>query len=234
MLKMFEPYRDLTFASMVFRLVLASVCSGFIGLERASKNRSAGLRTHILVCMAASIASMSGHFLYLNLHLPTDLSRIGAQVVSGLGFLGAGTIIVTNRKTIRGLTTAASLWVVGIIGLVIGAGFYEGGVVAAVIVLLVQIIFSSTGYNVQYMPEVTLSITYNHKAALDSIIQYCLKRGLAITDIKVSGEAHSDPHYKALVSMRSYLKIDIKEAIEYIRLSPDCITVSQVDTEEGL
>ncbi len=232
MLNIFDPMRDITFTSMIFRMLLATVCSGIIGLERAAKNRPAGLRTHILVCVAATIASMTGHYLYLNLHLPTDMTRIGAQVVSGLGFLGAGTIIVTNRQTIKGLTTAASLWVTGIIGLVTGAGFYEAALAASVLVFLIQIIFSSAGYSIKYMEVFTLSISYDHKKALDSMVHYCERKGLAITDMKVSGGINENPRFKATLSIRPTHNLGAAEVIEYLTRSGDYVSVCRIDSEE--
>ena len=217
MLKLFDPFRDITFASMVLRMITAVVCSGIIGLERSSKNRPAGLRTHTLVCMAAAIASMTGHFLYLNLQLPTDLSRMGAQVISGLGFLGAGTIIVTKKQTIKGLTTAASLWATGIIGLAVGSGFYEGGIIATVIVLLIQLVFSNVGYSIRYLPEFSVHLIYNHRKALDSVMRYCKDSGLAITDLQITSTEDAPNTYDAVISLRPNKDIDRDAIISHIR-----------------
>ena len=109
MLSIFDGLRDLRFIAIVFRMFLALLCGGVIGIERSYKNRPAGFRTHILLCGAAAVASMTGIYLYIGAHLPADLSRIGAQVISGLGVIGAGTIIFTGKKSIKGLTTAAGL-----------------------------------------------------------------------------------------------------------------------------
>ncbi len=232
MLSIFDPLRNITFSSMVFRMVLAAVCSGIIGLERTLKNRPAGLRTHILVCLAATTASMTGHFLYLNLHLPTDMTRMGAQIISGLGFLGAGTIIVTSRQMVKGLTTAASLWATGIIGLVIGAGFYEGGIITSILVFLTLELFSNAGYNAPTLPEISFSITYNHKNALDSITHYFERKGLAITYLKVSGDTNEDPRYKALISVRPHRNIKAEDIIEHLRSSGDSVTVIRIDPDD--
>ncbi len=231
MLKIFDAFRDITFSAIALRMLLAAFCSGLIGLERALKNRPAGLRTHILVCIGAAIASLTGHFLYLNLHLPTDMTRIGAQVVSGLGFLGAGTIIVTNRQTIRGLTTAASLWVTGIVGLAIGAGFYEGAIITSVLVFLIQLIFSSAGYSVKYRSAFALAIAYDHKKALDSMVHYCARKGLTIIDIKVSGGENESPRYKATVSIWPSINISAEELIDRLTLSGEYVSVCQIETE---
>ena len=95
------PYlREMNFVSVMFRLILAMVCGGMIGLERAFKRRPAGFRTHILICLGASLTTMTSQYLYLNMHYFTDMARLGAQVVAGIGFIGAGTIIVTRRQRV--------------------------------------------------------------------------------------------------------------------------------------
>lgn len=120
---------------MVVRLVLAVVLSGLVGLEREVKGRAAGFRTHILVCVGSTLVMLTG--VYLAAVDPSvDSTRLGAQVISGIGFLGAGTII-QFRDSVRGLTTAASLWAAAGIGLAVGAGFYAGAVAATLIVLVV-------------------------------------------------------------------------------------------------
>lgn len=116
---------------IVFKLVLASILGGFIGLERESTNRPAGFRTHILVSVGSALIMLVS---IDNMKYGGDPSRIAAQVVSGIGFLGAGTIMRTGTN-IEGLTTAASLWVCAGIGLAIGTGFYLGGVVTTGVVL---------------------------------------------------------------------------------------------------
>lgn len=127
MLAFLDPFRGLGFGTVVLKMTVSFLLGAAIGIERSYKNRPAGFRTHILVALGASVASMSGIYIYLNDALPADVSRIGAAVVSGLGFLGAGTIIVTKQYSVKGLTTAAGLWTsennkLGVINLqVIGA-----------------------------------------------------------------------------------------------------------------
>lgn len=110
MLSIFDGVRNITMLSVTVRLCLAVLCGGLIGLERAFKRRPAGFRTHILICLGASLTTMTSQYLYLNMHFFTDMARLGAQVVAGIGFIGAGTIIVTRRQRVKGLTTAAGLW----------------------------------------------------------------------------------------------------------------------------
>ena len=117
--------KELNTLSVSVRLLLSIFFSGIIGFERQGQHHPAGLRTHILVCLGSTMTTMLGQFLLLN--FGADPSRIGAQVVSGIGFLGVGTIIL-NGGHVRGITTAAGLWANACMGLALGIGFYEGAI----------------------------------------------------------------------------------------------------------
>ena len=127
--------RELTLLSVVLRILVAVVFSGIIGLERGLKNRAAGFRTYMLVCLGSCVIMLTNQYIYQSTGAG-DPVRMGAQVVSGIGFLGAGTIIVTKRNQIKGLTTAAGLWASACIGLALGIGFYEVAIVGAVAIYL--------------------------------------------------------------------------------------------------
>lgn len=141
---------ELSLHIIILRIFLSTIIGGIIGYERGSNNQAAGLRTHILVCLGATLISLIQEQLKINLLnyaienplssqvLKTDLGRLGAQVISGIGFLGAGTIL-REEKTIAGLTTAASVWVTGCIGLGIGWGFYRLTIITGIVVLIVLI-----------------------------------------------------------------------------------------------
>ena len=124
-----EFLRDFNIYTVLIRLVLAMIIGGTIGVERNKQGRAAGMRTHILVCLGAALASMIGIYVSQYMNLDNDPLRVGAQVVSGIGFLGVGTILIKGRFQITGLTTAAGLWTAAAIGLALGAGFYEGALV---------------------------------------------------------------------------------------------------------
>ena len=104
------------------RMFLAVLCGGIIGIEREYKHRPAGFRTHTLITIGATLTTLTSQFL-VKQGLATDPARLGAQVIAGMGFIGAGAIIVTARRQVKGLTTAAGLWTSAIMGLAIGAGF---------------------------------------------------------------------------------------------------------------
>lgn len=124
-------FRELTHISIIVRILAAIIVGGLIGLERGMKNRPAGLRTYMLVCVGACLIMLTNQYIY-QFTGAGDPMRLGAQVVSGIGFLGAGTIIVTKHNQIRGLTTAAGLWASAGVGLALGIGFYEAALTASI------------------------------------------------------------------------------------------------------
>ena len=121
--------------SIVIRLVLAMLMGGIIGVERSRHGRAAGMRTHVLVCVGACMTAMVGLHL-LNMNPNEDASRIAAQVISGIGFLGVGTIMIRNQSMVTGLTTAAGVWCTATIGIALGYGFYLAALVATVITII--------------------------------------------------------------------------------------------------
>ena len=142
-----DQMRQLNIYSMMLRITLAMLVGGLVGFERERKGRAAGFRTYMLVAMGAAMTVILSQYLALMMDGPwkditetvgikTDISRFAAQVINGVGFLGAGTIIVTGRQEVKGLTTAAGLWASACMGISIGAGFYEGVVVAVFLVVV--------------------------------------------------------------------------------------------------
>lgn len=131
--------RELNMASIALRFLVCIICGGIIGIEREWKHRTAGFKTHILVCLGSAVCMMTGQYIAAYFKMASiDPSRIGAQVVSGIGFLGVGTIIVTKNAKVKGLTTAAGLWVSACIGLAVGIGFFE---IAIIGTLCVEVLF---------------------------------------------------------------------------------------------
>jgi putative Mg2+ transporter-C (MgtC) family protein len=131
----FHSVRDLTLMSALLRIAAAVLTGGLIGMERGWHGRAAGMRTHILVCLGSTLTALVGIYAVQVLHLNSDPLRVGAQVVSGIGFLGAGTILIKDRSHVTGLTTAAGLWATAAIGLALGIGFYEAALLSVILIL---------------------------------------------------------------------------------------------------
>ncbi len=173
--------------SIIVRLTLAMVCGGLIGLERERKRRPAGFRTHILICVGAAMTTLTSQYLTLELGLYTDMARLGAQVIAGIGFIGAGTIIITKRRQVKGLTTAAGLWAAAIVGLCCGAGFLEGGAVATLIILLAEIVFSRLEYFIVANARAfNLYVEYTENSILGVAVDTIKKEGAYIVDMEVT------------------------------------------------
>lgn len=147
MLIQLDYLRDLNTASVFIRLILALILGGLIGLDRALRHRPAGPRTYALVCVGAALTMVLSQYEYVMLTtdwapmaeavgLKTDVSRFGAQVINGIGFLGAGTVIATNQQKVKGLTTASGLWASACLGLVVGSGFYEAALFAFLLIVI--------------------------------------------------------------------------------------------------
>ena len=227
MLSFLDPVRGLNAVSVLLRLVIAVLCGTVIGLERSMKNRPAGFRTHILVCLGAALASMTGLYFVLELRLPADVSRISGQVITGLGFIGAGAIVITKKLAIKGLTTSAGLWACGIIGLAIGSGYYELGVIGTVLVLLAETWFAVIGGSIiKKNPEYILEVCYDEKTSLDNVLRFCKDNHMDITSLKIHTRDELDQdeqgRYIADVSLRGNTGCDT--LLTHIRRMPGIIS----------
>ena len=128
--------RELTYLAVGLRPLVALIMGGILGLERGMKNRPAGLRTYMLVCVGSCLIMMTNQYIFQTTGTG-DPSRMSAQVISGIGFLGAGTIVVTQHNQIKGLTTAAGLWACAAAGLALGIGFYEAAIIGGVAIFII-------------------------------------------------------------------------------------------------
>lgn len=228
MLPIFDTLRDMTLASVAFRLVLSTVCGGLVGIEREFKRRSAGFRTHILICLGAAMTSMISEFWFVYMHYYLDMARLGAGVVAGMGFIGAGTIIVTRRQRVKGLTTAAGLWTVAIVGLSIGAGFYEGGLVTTGLILLAELFFSKLEYHMlENAPEINLFLEYRDRAALDRVLHLYRDRQIKVANLEITRQAGKSSAACALFTLRLNKKSSANTLISDL-----CATEGVLNVEE--
>ncbi len=185
---------------ITLRILLAIVVGGSIGYEREMRNRPAGFITHTLVCVGATVVSLMQmemvHQTILLIEanpvlaqsMKADLGRVVAQVVTGVGFLGAGTIIV-DKRSVKGLTTATTIWVVACIGLTIGMGYYTIAIIATVSIFFVMITlrrFESMAKDRLY--QVKLTVSYKDQEFLEELLQFIHKKKVQIRDIKTDTE----------------------------------------------
>lgn len=170
--------------TIIIRILLALICAGCIGIERTRKRQAAGLRTHILVCLGAAVVMMLSQFLVLK-NPDADAGRLGAQVISGIGFLGAGTILVTSKSRIKGLTTAAGLWAAACMGLAIGAGFYTLGIIASLAIVVILTILPKLELvfrrKTQYFE---LHVELNERSNLKDLVNFLRSINVQISSIE--------------------------------------------------
>lgn len=191
--------RQFNIASVALRLFLSMVCGGLIGLERETKHRGAGFRTYMLVEMGATLTMLLGQYvvhmeagdwaaLAQTLGLHTDVARFGAQVINGIGFLGAGTVIVNAQKQhVKGLTTAAGLWASGCMGLAIGAGFYECVLLSfALIFLSMRVLNRLENYFVSNSRNVNLYLEFGSMDDLGLILGRIRTLNVDIYDVEIT------------------------------------------------
>jgi len=173
---------------VIIRIIMAGILGGLIGLERESLNKSAGFRTHILVCVGSALIMLVSQDLYQLYQGATNIDpgRIAAQVVSGIGFLGAGTIM-REGATVKGLTTAASLWVVAGVGLALGAGFYFPALVTTGVVFLTLIYLGKVEKLIAGLAHVVVFMVTaeNRPGQLGRVGSYLGERGILILNLQM-------------------------------------------------
>ena len=230
MLTLFDGLRDVTIWSVALRMTLAVVCGGIIGIEREYKRRPAGFRTHILICLGAAMTTLTSQYLYLVLGQYTDMARLGAQVVAGIGFIGAGTIIVTRRQRVKGLTTAAGLWAAAIIGLALGGGFYEGGLFATFLILVAELFFSRVEYRMlKNAPEVNLYVEYSDNRTMDVLLQEFREHGLKILNMGIIHSKSNEEHNAcAIFTLRLHKGLDVDHLRQEVLATAGVVSVREL------
>ena len=212
---MIDYLRELNFVSVALRLLLSAVIGFSLGMERGRKRRPAGCRTYMLVCMGATLTLLLSQYEYymltnrwydlaLEIGIRTDVSRFGAQVINGVGFLGAGTILVTGRREVKGLTTAAGLWASACMGLAIGAGFYESVVLGTVLIFLsMRFLPTIENMMVERAPFLNIYVEFESLDNIGAIIGRIKEQNSQILDVEIDhgrGEGYGNP--SAVFSLR--------------------------------
>jgi putative Mg2+ transporter-C (MgtC) family protein len=213
----------------IARLMLAVVCGGLIGIERERKRRPAGFRTHILICLGAALTTLTSQYIYVYLGMFTDLARLGAQVISGIGFIGAGTIIVTKRRQVKGLTTAAGLWTSAIVGLAAGAGFVEATLIATALVLLAELVLSRfEWYLMSTARDINLYVEYARSAALSTISEILREYNVAVSDLQITKPTDSSKHPCAIFTLQIPYKLGHDKLMTAIARVEDVVSVEEL------
>ena len=221
--------REVTCIAIAVRIAVAVVLGGIIGLERGLKNRPAGLRTYMLVCVGACLIMVTNQYIYQAFGTG-DPVRMGAQVVSGIGFLGAGTIIVTKRNQIKGLTTAAGLWAAAAVGLSIGIGLYEAAVIGGVVIFIVlSLIHSWDNKMRQNSKMVEIYIELTRTINLGAFLRKIREMDLEIESIQTEQESAIEEGKRAyIVVLKAKRKRNHEILFQNIR------DIEGVDYVEGL
>ena len=128
-------FSEWTMRNLIIRIIVSMLLGGIIGLDRGMKHRGAGTKTMTVVCLGSTLVMLTEQYIQVNFPGLANMNRLAAQVISGVGFLGVGTIIISNHR-VRGLTTAATLWASATIGLAVGVGFVEGGILITLVMLI--------------------------------------------------------------------------------------------------
>lgn len=193
--------REVTCIAIAVRIAVAVVLGGIIGLERGLKNRPAGLRTYMLVCVGACLIMVTNQYVY-QVFDTGDPVRMGAQVVSGIGFLGAGTIVVTKRNQIKGLTTAAGLWAAAAVGLSVGIGLYEAAVIGgAVIFIVLSLIHSWDNKMRQNSKMVEIYVELTRAINLGDFLRRIRELDLEIESIQTEQEPTAEEGKRSYIIM---------------------------------
>ncbi|KXU04981.1 MgtC/SapB family protein [Streptococcus oralis] len=217
---------------IAFRIILSLVVGTLLGLERGAKAQPAGIRTHSIVCMAACLIMMTNEFVSYKFGTG-DPTRLGAQVISGVGFLGAGTILITDKKKITGLTTAAGIWASAGLGLAIGVGFYEGAILVALATWAVITAFQPLKSYLQKRSKVIeLYIVVKNTEAYNRVLVYCAENGIRMTDSRTAfGDVNSDRiEYFEVPDKRiaSFITLELAGRFEHLRLMEELANIAGV------
>ena len=221
--------REVTYLAVVLRIIAAVIIGGIIGLERGMKNRAAGLRTYMLVCVGACLVMLTNQFIF-QAYGTGDPVRMGAQVVSGIGFLGAGTIIVTRRSQIKGLTTAAGLWSAAGVGLALGIGFYEAAVVGGVAIFVVMSLMQKMDDKMRRRTRTfELYFELSSEVSLGDFLRCVRELDFEVSDVQRERDSETESNVRAYIAlMKSQKRRDHLDILELLQGIPGVIYLEEL------
>lgn len=202
----YPELRGIMLEALLIKTLLAILVGGVLGIERGRKRRPAGFRTFMLVCFGAMAVAATNFYVFYELKV-SDPVRLGAQVVSGIGFLGAGTIITNSKNQISGITTAASLWTAACLGLAIGIGFYELAVIGLIVVLLINSGFQYVdNYLTMKSRIIKLYLEFDSGRPISQLIEFARANKYEIRDIQIKRNKMMEEVASIMVTLRSGVK----------------------------
>ena len=212
--------REVTYLAVALRIFAAVLIGGVLGLERGMKHRPAGLRTYMLVCVGACIIMLTNQYIF-QVAESGDPVRMGAQVVSGIGFLGAGTIIVTRRNQIKGLTTAAGLWAAAGVGLALGIGFYEAAIAGTVAVFFVMTLLQKMDNQLHRHSRQLEAYIELSSISLGDFLRTMRDAGIEVSDVQREfGEEESDGTRAYIATLKGKTRKNHQELMEKVLAIP--------------
>ena len=223
---MLNEYNEI---SILVRILLAMMLGGLIGLEREKNKRPAGFRTHILVCVGACMTALIGFFVWHVTGGVSDPMRISAQVISGIGFLGVGTILVKEHDHITGLTTAAGLWATATIGIACGCGFYIGALFGTLVVAVTEaVLFKLEASGRRKKRKVTLYVEITRADRLNEYVDW-FHEVLKANDVNVGmARTATNGNVGLEVSLPFVAQEEMKKVLETIRNKEDILFAMEI------
>lgn len=222
--------REITILSIVVRLTLAILCGGIIGYDRGRKRRPAGMRTHILVCIGSALVMVTNQYVVdILLYTDADPTRLGAQVISGIGFLGAGTILITGKQQVKGLTTAAGLWASACMGLAIGIGFYEGAIIGCVFIFAsITILHRFDAYVMSKTKLMELYLQITSVKALSTVFAALKERDMSIENVELVKTGVTEDAIGVFVTIKQKERVDHENVLLLLGELDDVVTVEEI------
>ena len=204
--------------AIFLRLVLAMIVGMAVGIDRGLKRRGAGVKTHVLVCLGSALVMMTSEYMTHTFDSQLDIARLGAQVISGIGFLGVGTILVTGKNQIRGLTTAAGLWTCACVGLAIGIGFAEGAIYTLILMLVtLKVLTRLDALLLRYAKVFDLYIEFDSSKNVSLFLQKMRELSVKVETLEMTKGKGPDKVPGAVISVEILKKRERLNLLDEIR-----------------
>lgn len=221
--------QEINVLSIIVRLSMAAVFGGLIGYDRGRKRRPAGFRTHILVCIGSALVMITNQYIIDVMKYNADPTRLGAQVISGIGFLGAGTILITGKQQVKGLTTAAGLWASACMGLAIGIGFYEGALIGCVFIFgSMTLLHRFDAYVMSKTKLVELYVELVSVKSISKFFDFIRNNNMEITNVEIIKSRTAEDMVGLFVVIKQREKHDHMKVLTLLGTLEDVIIVEEI------